>query len=134
MNQVQLVGRLARDPEARTSANGNASATFTVAVNRRFKHAQGVYEADFINCVAWRQTAEFITRYFTKGQMIGVTGSIQTRSYDAQDGSKRYVTEVLVENAEFVGGKNENGGTTATKAESKPVAKFESADDDELPF
>ena len=102
MNKVILVGNLTKDPEQRTTPSGVPCTTFTVACQRRFANQQGVREADFINCVAWRQTAEFIARYFSKGRKIGVEGSIQTRSYDAQDGSKRYVTEVVVDNAEFV--------------------------------
>ena len=102
MNKVILVGNLTKDPEARTTPSGVACTTFTVACQRRFANQQGVREADFINCVAWRQTAEFISRYFTKGRKIGIEGSIQTRTYDAQDGTRRYVTEVVVDNAEFV--------------------------------
>lgn len=102
MNSVQLVGNLARDPEYGMTPGGVAYCRFTVACQRCFANQQGVREADFINCVAWRQNAEFIHKYFIKGNKIAVEGSIQTRSYDAQDGSKRYVTEVLVDNAEFV--------------------------------
>ena len=89
MNAVILVGNLARDPELRTTQSGVALCNLTIAVNRRFANADGQREADFINCVAWRQTAEFIHKYFQKGQKIVLRGSLQTRSYDAQDGSKR---------------------------------------------
>ena len=107
MNKAILVGNLTKDPELKTTASGVSYANFTVACTRRFANQQGVREADFINCVAWRQQAEFVARYFTKGSRIGVEGTIQTRSYDAQDGTKRYVTEVVVDNVEFVGSRNE---------------------------
>ena len=104
-----MVGNLTRDPEGGTTQNGIAYCRFTVACQRRFKNANGTYDADFINCLAWRQTAEFVQRYFIKGNKIGVTGSIQTGSYDAQDGSRRYTTEVLVDNVEFVAPRSDNG-------------------------
>ena len=109
MNQVNLVGNLTRDPEGGTTQNGIAYCRFSVACQRKFKNAQGQYDADFINCLAWRQTAEFVQRYFIKGNKIGLTGSIQTGSYTAQDGSKRYTTEVLVDNVEFVAPRSDNG-------------------------
>ena len=108
MNKVVLIGRLARDPEMRTTANGNTSTNFTLAVSRNFTNQNGERDADFINCVAWRRLAETIGKYCTKGSQIAVDGRIQTRSYDAQDGTKRYVTEVIVDNMEFVGSKNGN--------------------------
>ena len=109
MNQVQLVGNLTRDPEGGTTQNGIAYCRFTVACQRRFKNANGTYDADFINCLAWRQTAEFVQRHFIKGNKIGLIGSIQTGSYTAQDGTKRYTTEVLVDNVEFVAPRSDNG-------------------------
>ena len=112
MNKIVLVGRLTKDPEVRSTSAGFSTANFTVAVNRRFKNKEGQYDADFLPCVAFRSTAEFIGKYFKKGSLIGVEGSVQTRSYDAQDGTKRYVTEVMVENAEFVGGKNEGNSSS----------------------
>ena len=108
MNKIILVGRLTKDPEIRSTSAGVATANFTVAVNRKYKNKEGGYDADFLPCVAFRTTAEFIGKFFKKGSMIGLEGSVQTRSYDAQDGTKRYVTEVNVENVEFVGGKNES--------------------------
>ena len=92
MNKVVLVGRLTRDPEVRSSSNGMQNARFSVAVNRNFKNKEGGYDADFISCVAFGRTAEFIGKYFKKGSMIGIEGRIQTGSYDAQDGTKRYTT------------------------------------------
>ena len=108
MNKVVLVGRLTRDPEVRSSSNGMQNARFSVAVNRNFKNREGNYDADFISCVAFGRTAEFIGKYFKKGSMIGIEGRIQTGSYDAQDGTKRYTTDVAVDNVEFVGGRNES--------------------------
>ena len=108
MNKVVLIGRLTRDPEIRTTASGNSSTSFTLAVSRNFTNQSGERDADFINCVAWRRLAETISKYCTKGSQIAVEGRIQTRSYDAQDGTKRYVTEVIVDNMEFVGAKNGN--------------------------
>ena len=109
MNKVVLVGRLTRDPEVRTNSSGVSSARFTVAVNRNYKNRDGQYDADFVSCVAFRNTAEFIGKFFKKGSMIGLEGRIQTGSYDAQDGTKRYTTDVAVDNVEFVGGRNEGG-------------------------
>ena len=108
MNKIILVGRLTKDPEIRSTSAGFSTANFTVAVNRRYKNKEGEYDADFLPCVAFRTTAEFIGKNFKKGSLIGVEGTVQTRNYDAQDGTKRYVTEVIVENVEFVGGKKDS--------------------------
>ena len=110
MNKVILVGNLTRDPEYRTTPSGATVCTFSIAVQRRFANQQGVREADFINCVAWRQQADFVHRFFTKGRRIGVVGSLQTRTYDAQDGSKRYVTEVVCDECEFVDSRPQGDG------------------------
>lgn len=148
MNRVILVGNLAADPEMRTTQSGINCASFRVAVQRRFANQQGVREADFINCVAWRQTADFIHKYFIKGNKIGLVGSLQTRSYDAQDGSKRYVTEVLVDEVEFVSPKPEAQNSNPPAGEQgysrqpqqRPeqmrmnTSGFTEVDDDELPF
>ena len=112
MNKIMLVGRLVRDPEVRSTSTGSSTANFTVAVSRNFKNKDGNYDADFLPCVAFRNSADFVSKYFKKGSLIGIEGRVQTRNYDAQDGTKRYVTEVVVENAEFVGGKND--GSTPT--------------------
>ena len=109
MNRAILMGRLTKDVEMRQTPNGISVARFTLAVNRRFAK-EGQQQADFINCVAWRQTGEFIARYFKKGSMIAVVGSIQSRSWDGQDGKKQYATEVNVEEAYFTGEKSENTG------------------------
>ena len=103
MNKVILIGRLTKDPELRTIASGNATTSFTISVNRNFTNQNGEREADFINCVAWRKQAENVAKYCTKGSQVAVEGRIQTRSYDAQDGTKRYVTEVVADNVTFLG-------------------------------
>lgn len=113
MNKVILTGRLTADPELRQTQSGISSCTFTVAVNRRFKDKEtGKTEADFIRCVAWRQTAEFISRYFLKGQMIAVEGSIRTGSYKDKTypDITHYTSDVYVDNAEFCGSKGESSG------------------------
>lgn len=102
MNKVELVGRLTKDPEIKVTSSQTQFCNFTIAVDRRFKDANGNRQADFINCVAWKQTAVFINKYFKKGSRIGICGSIQTRSYDDKDGKKVFITEVLVEETEFV--------------------------------
>lgn len=142
MNKVILMGRLTRDPELRTTPNGVNVCTFSLAVSRRFRNANGEYDADFINCVAWRQTAEFISKNFTKGRMLGVVGSIQTRNYD-KDGQRVYVTEVSVDEAYFAGdkgtGRPEDGRGATT--DSTGGAAFGAGDgfipmpaEDDLPF
>ena len=112
MNKIILIGRLTKDPEVRSTSTGITTANFTVAAQRPFKNKNGEQEADFLPCVAFRNSADFISKYFKKGSMICVEGRVQTRNYDAQDGSKRYVTEVVVENVEFVGGKNDGSSST----------------------
>ena len=108
MNRAIIIGRLTKDPEMRTTSGGIANTTFTVAVNRNFTSQNGEREADFLNCVAWRKQAENIAKFCTKGSQVAVEGRIQTRSYDAQDGSKRYVTEIIADNVTFLGSKGGN--------------------------
>lgn len=115
MNKVILVGRLTKDPEVKNTASQVPFCNFTVAVDRRFKDANGQRQADFISCVAWRQTASFIGSYFRKGSKIGISGSIQTRTYDDNNGQKRYVTEVVVDEAEFVESANAGAAATAQR-------------------
>lgn len=105
MNKAILMGRLTADPELVQTQSGIARARFSIAINRRFQKD----ETDFINCIAWRQNADFICKYFKKGNMIAVVGSIQTRSWDGQDGKKNYATEVVVDEAYFTGSKAESG-------------------------
>lgn len=141
MNKVQIVGRLTRDPEVRYSTGEKATATarFSVAVNRRFKNAEGNYDADFINCIAFGKSAEFVEKYFKKGMAIGLTGRIQTGSYTNKDGNKVYTTDVVVEETEFVESKNaSNSGdkSTSRPAPSNDTSFMDIPDgiDEELPF
>lgn len=102
MNRAILVGRLTRDPELRNTNSGVPVASFTIAVNRAFASQSGEREADFINCIAFNKQAENLQRYIKKGGLVGVEGRIQTRNYTAQDGTKRYVTEVVCDNIHFL--------------------------------
>lgn len=102
MNKVLLVGRITKDVEIRMTSNQTPYCNFTLAVERRFKDANGQRQVDFINCVAWKQTATFIQQYFKKGSRIGIEGNIQTRSYEDKDQVKHFITEVIVDAAEFV--------------------------------
>ena len=143
MNKVQLVGRLTRDPEIRYSQGENATATarFSVAVNRRFKNAEGNYDADFINCVAFGKSAEFVEKYFKKGMAIGLTGRIQTGSYTNKDGQKVYTTDVVVEETEFVESKGTSSADNSNNSRPAPSAannndfmSIPDGVDEELPF
>ncbi|MBQ7900970.1 MAG: single-stranded DNA-binding protein [Clostridia bacterium] len=136
MNKVQLVGRLTRDPELKTTGNGVSVCSFTVAVNRKYKNADGEYEADFINCVAWRQSAEFLCKYFYKGSMIGVVGSIQTRNYE-KDGQRVYITEVSVDEVEPLGASRTQSSNAAQGVPNESdidFGAFAPTADDELPY
>lgn len=141
MNKVILIGNLTKDPEHKTTPNGISVTTFTVAVQRRMKNAEGRYDADFINVVAWRSTADFVAKYFQKGSRIGVVGTIQSRSYEDKNGEKRYIIEVIAEEVEFAGSKVNKADSGAD--ETKPTAdelfgeelgEFEEVNDPNLPF
>lgn len=143
MNKVVLVGRLSKDPELRSTQSGTAVVSFTVACDRRFVKEGEERQADFINCVAWNKTAEFVSRYFTKGMRIALDGRIQTRSYDDQNGNKRYITEVVAEDVEFAQSKNENGAGgyqadtpaySAPQAPSVDINGFMPVEEEDLPF
>lgn len=128
MNHWAGIGRLTRDPEVRYTQSGKACAKFTLAIDRR-KSGDGNPQADFIQCVAWEKTAEVISQYCTKGKKIAVEGRIQTHSYDANDGTKRYVTEVVVNSMEFCDSKGGGASTTNGGAYAgTPVP------DDDIPF
>ncbi len=117
MNKVILTGRLTADPELRQTQSGVASCRFTVACNRKFKNeATGEYDADFISCTAWRQTAEFVSRYFNKGKMISVEGTLRNNNFQDKKypDVTHYNTDVLVENVEFCGDKGNNSGQAQT--------------------
>ena len=143
MNKVILMGRLTRDVEMRQTPNGVSLARFSIAVTRRFKNSNGEYDADFINCIAWRKTGEFIARYFQKGSMIAVVGSIQSRSWDGNDGKKQYATEVIVDEAYFTGSKSENSTGSNTDLSDSGLDDLNSqygedfatiGDEEDLPF
>ena len=137
MNKVIIVGRFTRDPEIKYSTGENATATarFSLAVNRRFKNKEGNYDADFINCVAFGKTAEFIEKYFTKGMAIGITGRIQTGSYTNKEGQKVYTTDVVVEETEFVESKNKGTSDNVPNNNANSNSDFEeTVSDDEMPF
>ena len=122
MNKVIITGRLTADPELRQTQSGISSCRFTVAVNRKYADkGTGERQADFITCVAWRQTAEFVTRYFNKGSMICVEGSLRTGSYQDRNHSDvtHYTTEVYVDNVEFTGGKNESSNSTTAAVQQQ---------------
>ena len=102
INNVVLIGRLTKDLDFRYTANGTAVASFTLAVNRNFQNQNGTREADFINCVIWRKAAESLANYARKGTLLGITGRIQTRNYENQQGQRVYVTEVIVENFQLL--------------------------------
>jgi single-strand DNA-binding protein len=110
INRVILVGRLARDPELRYLPNGTPVCTFTLAVNRPFTNQQGEREADFIQCVAWRKAAENVANFLQKGNLAGVDGRLQTRSYEGQDGKRVYVTEVVADSVQFLESKGKGTG------------------------
>ena len=137
MNKCIEIGRIATDIEMRTTQSGISVATFKIAVNRRAKNAQGGHDADFIPVVVWRQSADYLKQYGNKGDRVAVCGTVQTRSYDAQDGSKRYVTEINAEEVELLGG-NRNSGSGGEQSHAQNTMQqqeFEEVeDDDNLPF
>ncbi|WP_102411376.1 single-stranded DNA-binding protein [Beduinella massiliensis] len=132
MNKVILIGNLTRDPEMRTTQSGTSVCSFSIAVNRRFRNQQtGQQETDFINIVAWKQLADLCVNYLEKGRKVAVCGSIQTRTYQVKDGSKRAAFEVVADEVEFLTPKNQQarapGGTGIP-------AGFEQVEDGDLPF
>ena len=141
MNKVILVGNLTKDPELVTTNNGISLCRFTLAVQRRFTTSDGEREADFINIVVWRAQADNCYKYLKKGSKAGVVGTLQTRAYDGNDGTRKYATEVVAEEVEFLASK---GATNSEEAEAPAgskstgkndvVNKFEPIDDDNLPF
>lgn len=139
LNNVSLVGRLTKDVELRYTPSNVAVATFTLAVNRTFKNENGDREADFINCVMWRQQVENLASWCKKGALIGVTGRIQTRSYDNQQGQRVYVTEVVAEQFQLLESKGQGNQTQQRQAQqqapdfSRQGAPMDISDDD-LPF
>ena len=144
LNKVVLAGRLTADVELKSTQSGLSVCSFTLAVNRRYGGQNNEQQTDFISCTAWRQTAEFISKYFKKGSALCITGSIQTRSWNDQTGQKRFATEVVVDEAMFVDGKNDAaeaqtntaGQTYIPDAYNAPQGDFQPVDDpdSDLPF
>lgn len=151
MNKVFLIGNLTKDPELRSTQSGVSVCNFTIAVNRRFKNANGQQETDYLNIIAWRQLAELCSKYLVKRRKVAVTGSIQTRTYEAKDGSKRTAWDIVAEEVEFLTPQNQQSSTPSapgayTTAASKDsgtayapqphndFGEFTQVDDEELPF
>lgn len=138
MNKVILMGRLARDPEVRYTANGTCVATLTIATDRPVSrdNAGGAPSADFIPCVAWNRTAELVGHYLAKGRQVLVEGSNRVRSYEAKDGSKRYVMEVVIDHIEFIGSKSDNTANNGSgMADNNQQASFAGKPvQDDIPF
>lgn len=144
MNKVILMGRLTKDPEVRYTQTSNAMVTsFTLAVNRRFVTQGQERQTDFLPIVVWGKTAEFCSKYFKKGQQVGIIGRIQTRTYDDAQGQRRYITEVIAEEAYFADSKREDGNGVGMNFEDtfgtsampeNPSVDFTSSADDDLPF
>lgn len=136
LNKVIQSGRLVVDPELRRTQSGIAVATFRLAIERDYAEKDGSRQADFFEYVAWRGTAEFISKYFSKGQMITVEGAMRTRSWEDRDGKKQYRTEVLVEKAYFAGQKPTGKKDDAPEPETPPITEYAEldGDDGELPF
>jgi len=136
MNKAMLIGNLTKDPETRVTQTGIKTCSFTLAVQRNRKNAQGIREADFISVVTWRQLAELCERYLSKGRKVGVFGSIQTRSYEAKDGTKRYITEVVADEVEFLtpkGDEAQNQNNERTE-QTNGDGEFIDVNPDDLPF
>lgn len=133
MNKCILVGNLTKDPELTTTSNGVAVCRFAIAVSRRYANAEGERETDFLNIVVWRNLGENCHKFLKKGSKVGIVGNIQSRSYDAADGSKRYVTEIVAEEVEFLSTRQADDQPKASSG-SDEVAKLQPIDDDGLPF
>jgi single-strand DNA-binding protein len=146
INRTVLVGRLTNDPELKYTGSGVAVATFTVAVNRQFTNSQGEREADFIRCQMWRKAAENFCNFTHKGSLVGIDGRIQTRSYENQQGTRIFVTEVVAENFSLLESKNsnqnngqnyqnqQNGQSSPSRNPNNPFNSMPDIKDDDLPF
>ena len=132
MNRVEFIGNLSRAPDVKQTTSGKNVCTFTLAVNRRYKDAQGNATADFFSVQAWEKLAELCARYLDKGSKVFISGELRNRSYEAKDGSKRTVTEIIASEVEFLSPKSESApaGSTAVP----PVEEWEQVEDNDLPF
>lgn len=143
LNNAVIMGRLVAQPELRKTESGISVTSFTVAVDRRFSKQGEEKQADFIDIIAWRNTAEFVCKYFSKGQMIAIQGYIQTRTYEDKDGNKRKAVEIVADNVSFCGSKNDNAAADQNTSSLPPAQAYATADaedfkeipeDDDLPF
>ena len=140
MNKVFMIGNLTKDPDLRSTGNGVSVCSFRIAVNRRFPNQAGERVSDFFDVVAWRQLADVCGKYLAKGRKVAVVGELQTRTYDAKDGTKRYVTEIIADDVEFLSSRSEDAAGYAPAAPAQPAAApaadkgFEEVDDEDLPF
>ncbi len=136
LNKVILIGRLTKDPDAKFLPSGMAVATFTLAVDRTFKSKDGERGTDFVPVVCFSKTAELAGKYLEKGRQTAVSGRIQTRTYDAKDGTKRYVTEVVADEITFLGNKNSSGGNSSNSQANfgVPIDDFSEIDEEDTPF
>lgn len=133
LNHIVIIGRTTRDTELRTTSNGAAVATFTVAVDRDYKSQNGEKETDFIPVVVWRGLAETCGRYLSKGKLVAVVGRLQIRTYEANDGSKRTVAEIVADNVRFLSSKSESGNAAVPATMPEQLEEMPSFDDD-IPF
>lgn len=134
LNKVILMGRICNEIELKQTNNGTAVTSFTLAVDRNFSGKGEEKQTDFINCVAWRKTAEFISNYFSKGRMMAVEGSLQVRNYEDKNGNKRQAVEVIVDQAYFADSKNSSTNTESPASSTEVETFTEVVDDDDLPF
>ncbi|MGH1662914.1 single-stranded DNA-binding protein [Enterococcus avium] len=133
INNVVLVGRLTKDPDLRYTASGTGVATFTLAVNRNFTNQDGNRDADFINCVIWRKSAETLANYAKKGTLLGVTGRIQTRSYENQQGQRVYVTEVVAENFQLLESRSASDQRQSNNASANSSGNYNQSNKNSVP-
>lgn len=135
INRVILIGNMVAEPEVREFQSGNKNCSFRLGVQRNFKNSNGVYDSDFISCVAWRQNAEFLSKYIHKGNRVAVEGAIQSRSYDDSNGNKRYVVEVIVDRVENLTPRQTTNGYADAPADAPADnGGFTEINTDELPF
>ncbi|MBQ8845419.1 MAG: single-stranded DNA-binding protein [Clostridia bacterium] len=133
MNKVILIGNLTKDPELQTTTGGIAVCRFTLAVQRRFQNSEGQRDVDFLNIVVWRNQAENCHKFLKKGSKCAIVGKIQVSSYEAQDGTKRYATDIVADEVEFIGSR-QNDDSASDYSQPKETSELEPIDDDSLPF
>lgn len=134
MNKVYLIGNLTRDPEHTQTTGGISVCRMSIAVGRRFSNAEGTRDTDFFNVTAWRGTADNCAKFLKKGNKIAVSGSIQTRTYEKQDGTKGFSVDIVADEVEFLSSRNDNGEGGMAVDNSAPVSDLQPIDDDTLPF